>query len=161
LHRKHVPTFDDTLAEAKTTAAAGQFRESDRVLARYAVEHPEDPAGADALYWRAVLNLEPSNQSRSVDTAIAQLDAYLASPKPLRHLDEAMALRDLAADTQELAKVQTALRQARSAGTDQSGGEGRGGEEAAKEIQRLRDELAAANAELERIKKRLANPKPQ
>jgi hypothetical protein len=33
-------------------------------------------------------------------------------------------------------------------------------EEMVKEIQRLKDELAKANDELERIKKRLATPKP-
>ena len=157
------PTFDTALAEATTMAAAGQFHDADQALTRYAAQHPSEHATVDALYWRAVFNLEPSNQARSVDTAIAQLDAYLAAAKPLRHLDEAMTLRDLAADAQEIAKVQVALRQARAdarAANSDSSSVGRGTEEAAKEIQRLRDELAAANAELDRIKKRLANPKP-
>jgi hypothetical protein len=159
IHRRQTG-LDDAVAQARMMAGAGQFRDADRALSRFAAEHATEPAAVDATYWRAVLILSPSNQSRSIDTALTLLDAYLAAPKPLAHLDEAMALRDLAADAQGLAKVQAALRQARAANADQGNSDTRTGEEATKEVQRLRDELAAANAELERIRKRLANPKP-
>jgi hypothetical protein len=151
--------FETTLATARSLASAGDFAASDRELQRYAREHAGDPSTAEVLYWRALLLLDPANQSRSLDTAITQLDAYLAGPRPLQHLSEATTLRDLAHDAQELDRVQAALHQARAearANADQSAGN----EDSAKEIQRLRDELAAANAELDRIKKRLANPKP-
>ena len=115
----------------------------------------------DSLYWQGVRELDPSNKNGSVDAGIASLDAYLASPGDLPHKTEAAALRSLARNSQQLARVQAALQQARAT-PDGKPADSKSGanEEAVKEIQRLKDELAKANEELERIKKRLAAPKP-
>lgn len=118
------------------------------------------PDETEALYWRAVVNLDPANRAGSLDSAVALLDQYLSSTSRLAHPSEANALRALARDAQQLGRVQQALRQARTdarQGPEQAA-ETRSNEEASKEVQRLRDELAAARAELERIKKRLSNP---
>jgi septin family protein len=121
---------------------------------------PNCEASADSLYWRAVYNLDPSNKGGTLDSAIAFLDAYLAPPgKP--HAKEAAVLRSLARNSQQLARLDAALQQAR-ANADrprerESDSKARD-EESIKEIQRLKDELAKATAELERIKKRLAEP---
>ena len=78
---------------------------------------------------------------------------------------EAAIMRRLVRDAQQLARVEAALNQARAQSTETKA-EPRPAEtkikedEALKEIQRLKDELAKANEELERIRKRLANPKP-
>lgn len=109
----------------------------------------------DSLYWRAVYHLDPSNKNGTLDSAIVYLDRYLASPGKRQHEREAAVMRSLARNSQQLARVEAALQQAR-ASADNKGRD----EEYLKEIQRLKDELAAANAELERIKKRLAAPKP-
>lgn len=127
--------------------------------------HGRAPA-ADSLYWQAVDNLDVSNKSGTLDTAIAKLDAYLASPGRLAHDREARVLRTLARNSQQLARVEASLQQARA---NPPAPENRPREseskarddESLKEIQRLKDELAAANAELERIKKRLAPPTKQ
>ena len=128
---------------------------------------------ADSLYWSAVTNLDPMNKSGTLDAAIASLDAYLASPGKLKHAHEAGVLRTLARNSQQLARLEAALQQTRlSAAGDtktdskaetkpradpDSKAAGRD-EEMVKEIQRLKEELAKANEELDRIKKRLAAP---
>jgi hypothetical protein len=125
---------------------------------------PEE-ARVDSLYWSAVANLDPANKSGTLDTGIAKLDAYLASPGQLKHKAEAQTLRSLARNSQQLARVEAALQQAKASAADsksqqpEAKSSGRD-EETVKEIQRLKEELAKANEELERIKKRLAAPKP-
>ena len=113
------------------------------------------------MYWQAIENLDVSNKSGTLDTAIAKLDAYLASAGTLAHEKEARVLRTLARNSQQLARVEATLEQARANPPEprprESDTKARD-EESLKEIQRLKDELAAANAELERIKKRLAAP---
>jgi hypothetical protein len=119
------------------------------------------PSAADSLYWQAVENLDVSNKSGTLDTAIAKLDAYLALPGTPAHAKEAGVLRTLARNSQQLARVEATLQQVRANPPEnrprESDAKARD-EESLKEIQRLKDELAAANAELERIKKRLAAP---
>lgn len=115
-------------------------------------------AATDSLYWHAVAKLDPSHKAETLDVAIASLDAYLASTGNLKHLAEAVVLRKLARSAQQLARVEAALLQARTA--ESRPRESARDEEAVKEIQRLKDDLAKANEELERIKKRLAAPKP-
>lgn len=126
----------------------------------------------EALYWSAVTNLDPSNRAGTLEGGLANLEAYLASPGKLKHASEANALRNLARSAQQLSRVEAALQQARARADAASAStveartrepESRGGgrdEEMVKEIQRLKEELAKANEELERIKKRLAAPKP-
>lgn len=118
-------------------------------------------AAADSLYWAAVTQLLPSNKTGSRDSAIVLLDAYLKQAANERHLAEATTLLSLARDAQQLAKVQAALQQARAEARDAGSGSSPAparDESAVKEIERLKAELARANEELDRIKKRLATP---
>ena len=129
------------------------------------IQRKQDPveARADSLYWNAVSNLDPANKNGTLDAGIASLDSYLALPGKLKHADEATALRSLARSAQQLARVEATL-QTKIASADtkprtEPDTKARD-EDMVKEIQRLKDELAKANDELERIKKRLAAPKP-
>ena len=118
---------------------------------------------ADSLYWNAVGNLDPANKNGTLDAGIASLDAYLASPGKLRHAEEASVLRSLARNAQQLARVEATLQTKVAAAETKPRTEPdtkTRDEDMVKEIQRLKDELAKANEELERIKKRLAAPKP-
>ena len=116
---------------------------------------------SDSLYWKAVLHLDAMNQKGSNDSAVFYLDRYLAGDTTQTHRLEALVMRRLARDAMELAKVEAALRQARnSEPAKQTDHAPRRDEENVKEIQRLKEELAKANEELERIRKRLASPKP-
>ena len=122
-------------------------------------------AATDSIYWRAVAHLSPNNKAGSRDSAVALLDTYLKSATPKKHVTEASTLLALAHDAQQLAKVQAALQQAKADAresadrprSDSSPTPARD-ESAVKEIERLKAELARANDELERIKKRLATP---
>jgi hypothetical protein len=121
------------------------------------------PAASDSLYWKALLHLDAQNRKGSTDSAIKYLDAYLARDTTQKHRLEALVLRRLARDAMQLARVEAALQVARSAEPARAADSApapRRDEEMVKEIQRLKEELAKANEELERIKKRLAAPKP-
>lgn len=125
---------------------------------------PAPEIAPDSLYWKAILELDAANPQGSLDSATAYLDAYLAASGVQPHRREALVLRQLARDARRLARVESALQQVRSdTSRIRANGEGEGrrrDEEAVKEIQRLKDELAKANEELERIRKRLTAPKP-
>ncbi|MEX2153481.1 MAG: hypothetical protein WD825_09090 [Gemmatimonadaceae bacterium] len=122
---------------------------------------PTPEPGADS-YQRALAHVDPSNKQGTLDSALKYFDLYLSSPGPLGHRAEAEAMRRLVRDAQQLARVEAALHQARTSENkprEQAQPKGRD-EESLKEIQRLKEELAKANEELERIRKRLATPKP-
>lgn len=152
-------------ARAQELALAGQFTEADRTLADFATQHGRTPYAAEALYWRAVIELDPANPRTDLDSVLVRVETYLGSaPRPPHYL-EALALRRLVRTAQQLARVEFALHQERVEDRDRPRAEappraaGRD-EESVREIQRLREELSKANAELERIRKRLAAPKP-
>jgi hypothetical protein len=130
----------------------------------------------EALFRRAVHYLDPANERASLDSALVLLDRYVGSPGKKNNISEAIVIRRLVEEAQELERVEAVLRQHLAGVAEQArdstrppesgrtqtkqGGDARPrpSAEAAREIQRLREELRAANAELERIRKRLAAP---
>ena len=137
----------------------------------------------EALYRRALVYLDPANQRGSLDSAALLLDRYIAANASRAHVPEALAIRRLIDAAQELARVEVVLHQSlaevRRAEDEKRDADGRRDSvtrrdttrrapqaharpsaEAAREIQRLREELREANAELERIRKRLTTPTP-
>ena len=117
-----------------------------------------ESAAVDSMYWRAVSLLDPVNPRVATDSAVVLLDRYLATANP-SHKSEASALRQLANDSQQLARVSNALQQAKAnAAENRQQAVGKRDDDSVKEIERLKDELAKAKEELERIKKRLATP---
>jgi len=121
---------------------------------------PEPGVG---FYQQALAHVDPANKQGTLDSALKYLDLYLAAPGAQRHRVEAEAMRRLARDAKQLARVEAALHQARAAPEtkprEPAEPKGRD-EQSLKEIQRLKEELGKANEELERIRKRLAAPKP-
>jgi hypothetical protein len=142
-----------TLVQASTDASAGRYGVADRVLSDYATRYPASPDAAEALYWRAMYRLDPANQSASPREAAAMLDSYLGV-SGVPHRAEAQALRRIAGALER--------REQPAAGNTSAAPKPDAAPDKAKddEIQRLKDELSKANAELERIKRRLAQPKP-
>ena len=125
------------------------------------------PTTADSVYSIALAFLDTTRRAPALDSAAKYLDLYLAMPRSEDKRAEASVMRRLVRDAQQLAKVEVALNQARATPTETRPSDTRPSteakprdDEALKEIQRLKDELAKANEELERIRKRLANPKP-
>jgi hypothetical protein len=134
-------------AQAASEVLAGRYGIADKVLADFAVRFPSTPEAIETSYWRALYKLDPANQTASPRDAAALFDAYLAVSAPTVHRADASALRRVAS-VLDRASSGTASTPAPPSATS------------AEEVQRLRDELAKANAELERIRRRLAQPKP-
>jgi hypothetical protein len=134
--------------------------------ARLPWSRAETNDGIEALYWRAVRQMDTATTVAGFESSRALLEAYLTSPHDRDHVLEATVLRRMALSSVQLTMVEASLRanprQTETNATETKRAEPaepRRDEEAVKEIQRLKDELAKANAELERIRKRLANPK--
>jgi hypothetical protein len=155
--------WPSTLATAEARVSEGRYAVADSILGRFAARYPGSPEAFEAAYWRALLSMDPKNSSASIPTAVEYLDAYLVGLYPRKHRQEAFALRAIAGQIDQ-GKSALALAQSRDANPhlgsvridvpkptpDPAASEA--------EIKRLKDELAKANAELERIRRRLAQP---
>jgi hypothetical protein len=170
-HRDWPPTLES----ARARAAEGRFESADTTLANFEIQYPRSNEALEAEYWRALFKLDPSNHASSFSEAIASLDAYLADKRPRGHTQEAVTLRRVAGQMDGLNKLAaTALAQTREAppaanapkvgGVDTKAAvapdAAPANAAADAEIKRLKDELAKATAELERIRRRLAQPPP-
>ncbi|MEO7084016.1 MAG: hypothetical protein ABI442_17580 [Gemmatimonadaceae bacterium] len=158
------------LAMSRRAATNGRFDVADSMLADYATKHAGTVEALETAYWRAMLRMDPANQHPSLAAAMALLDGYLADVRPHEHAAEAATLRRLAAQLDVLNRVTASMTVAARGAVD-PGGQGKapasvlvpsGTDQTANdaEIKRLKDELAKVNAELDRIKKRLATPPP-
>jgi transposase len=144
-----------TLRQADQEAIALRFGVADRLLAEFAESHAGTPEAVETAFWRAVFKLDTANQTGSRRDAVALLDGYLNGSTVVAHRGAALALRHAASAERTVVTVPasstpTTPGTAPTARTDAS----------AEEVQRLREELAKANAELERIRKRLSQPNP-
>jgi len=165
--------WENTLLMARVRASEGKFDAADSVLARFATRFSGTPEAVETSYWRALFRLDPANHDASFAMAMTSLDLYLADPHPRKHSAEAATLRRIAGHMHELNKLAaTALAEAKDTSTaakvvvTEARPEPKPAAEPAlpnpadAEIKRLKDELAKANAELERIRRRLAQPPP-
>lgn len=170
------PSWSDALVGAQARAAKGDFDGADSALAAYATSHPGSNEALETTFWRALFKLDPSNRSASPTQAVASLDGYLSDPRPKQHGSEALTLRRAGAQLEGLNKMAAnassqaanatnAATNAKAAAADAKDA-AKAADAAASaavdakdtEIKRLKDELAKANAELDRIKKRLSQP---
>ena len=170
VHLNPTPAADgawpQTLAAAQQRAGRGDFDAADSLLGQFARQHPKSHGAEEAVFWQAMFRLDPSNRSGSLSVGLATLDAYLADPKPHDHAVEALTLRRVAAQLDAAnrlaASASMAVREPASPSTrptsDTRPDQRPADASSDAEIKRLKDELAKANAELERIKKRLAQP---
>lgn len=150
-----------TLQQAEREALASRFAVADRLLADFASAHPNTAAAVETGFWRALFKLDAANQSASPRDAIAMLDSYLAISAPVSHRGAASALRRVAIALDRPATVVVSASGATAGGRTDAKADARPDDKAREEeVQRLKDELAKANAELERIKRRLAQPNP-
>jgi hypothetical protein len=167
-----------TLAFAQQSANAGRYESADSSLTVFAARFPISPQTAESDYWRALFAIDPRNTSQSPADVIAAIDSYFAAPPPRAHDAEAAVLARTAADlmvlrrtTAEAASVADSARTLADsvltiADSAQMAHTLRDRYTNA-EVRRLRDSLdkvlvalAQTNQELDRIKKRLAAPKP-
>jgi hypothetical protein len=172
-HDTSSEAWSRALATAKSDANVSQFDAADSVLAAFAADHPGTPEALETAYWRAILKMDPTNPDLSLPTAMASLDGYLSDPRAQQHVVEAKSLRRVAGQLAGLTRVAVgALAEAKDATATASNAKVEAASaraEAAKaapdsdsdaEVKRLKSELAKANAELERIRRRLTQPTP-
>ncbi|HEX5973344.1 MAG TPA: hypothetical protein VFY85_15520 [Gemmatimonadaceae bacterium] len=143
---------------AAAEVGAGSYAAADRALADFAVSYPHTPQAISATLRRAVYMADPANQSATAREATALLDSTLAQPLDSASRSDARTLRRITSALQRAATLSAAG--APNVSAPDSSARTADTKSNSDEIQRLRNELAKANAELERIKKRVAQPKP-
>jgi TolA-binding protein len=147
-----------TLAEARVAADSGKYDAADNALSKFIATHNGTHEATEAIFWRGLFKVDPNNKNGSLSAGITSFDAYLASDSASWYTSEAKVLRRTAALAQSLKLAATVAQQTTSPTTpvtpDKDATKSRD-----EEIASLREQLAKVNAELERIKKRLANPK--
>ncbi|MEP7002337.1 MAG: hypothetical protein ABI969_17745 [bacterium] len=144
--------WTSSLARASDEAAEGRYATADKLLADFTVRFAATPEAAESMYWRALYKLDPSNASGASRDAVVLLDGYLASGAAA-HRAEAQTLKRVAyaLDTRPAAPSIVGPKVDMVKIDDKARDD---------EVQRLKDELAKAHADLERIKRRLAQPRP-
>jgi len=141
--------FAGAIEAARLKVDAGDYTSADRILADYSLKHPGTPETREVAFWRAMYLVDPANRSASIAQGIRALDIYLATDGAIWYRPQAEVLRRTALVIQQVRQAQIPKQVAGRDTVFISREE---------EVAALRDQLAKANAELERIKKRLANP---
>lgn len=158
--------LEATRQEAEREVLAMRHGSADRLLAEFATRFAGSPEATETGFWRAVYMLDTANHASSPRDAVALLDSYLgASSAATLHRGAALSLRRAAAALERPMGAADATPSipgspAVPGGRVETRSEARADERRDEEIQRLKEELAKANAELERIKRRLAQPNP-
>ncbi|HLA14149.1 MAG TPA: hypothetical protein VJZ25_03920 [Gemmatimonadaceae bacterium] len=156
-----------TRAETRRNVEAGNYHAADKLLAEFARVHPDTRQARETAFWRGAYLVDPANTLGSLAGGIAALDGYLASEPEGWYRTEAELLRRTALAAQGLAAgasrnwidtvvIVTPARESPAPRRSRD-------EEIAElrsQLARSKTELAQAQAELDRIKKRLANPSP-
>lgn len=142
------------LGRTDSLVNAGRHAAADSTLVAFEQAHPGTRAAEEVLFWRALYKLDPRSSAATRAEGRALMDAYAASPTTSWYRGQANVLRHLAhelADAQQVSGDSTIV-----AGDTSAAGV------AARDlvIQTQRAEIARLNAELERIKRRLAAPTP-
>ena len=150
--------WNDTLTQAQALANDHRYGDADRLLADFAARYPGTAGAQESAYWRGVLALEPANRDGSPQIAAALFETYSRAGGHLPHGLEAGILHDIAVRLQAAGAPAVAVASPASgaSGAAPSGASDLKAKDS--EIQRLKDELAKANDELERIKRRLTAP---
>lgn len=150
-----------TFATAQQASLEGDFGRADSALADFRSRRPESPEAREAAFWRAAINLDPANPHGDRALGVRLLDAYLANGGSWPYGPQARALKAAIAAQdslqQRLESVRAVTDTVRTAPDDRAAAAKE--EETQKELQRLRDELARANAELDLLRRRLTTPR--
>lgn len=163
LNRSSAPTLREqwmaTLANARVAADSGKYDVADRTLVAFAAAHPGTREAREIAFWRALYMMDPNNKNGSLAGGVTGMDMYLADDSTSWYKSEAVVLRRTAAAAQaiKLAAMTAAQPTTTPATTTPPPADALKTKD--DEIASLRDQLAKVNAELDRIKKRLANPK--
>jgi hypothetical protein len=143
------PPWIATFAAVQAAVDSGRFSAADSILAEFDRTEATARDSSESAFWRALLKADPRNPAFTPAGARAALEAYAATDYSQHQTEVAVLLRLLTA-SDSLRALQATQRSATDA-RDKARDE---------EMQRLRDDLARTQAELDRIKRRLGPPKP-
>ncbi len=149
-----------TLTDARAALADGRPARADTVLAAFHDRFASSPQAVETLYWRAVARVDLAAPNVPLRPVVADLDAYRAAPGA-EHRAEAGALRRALAllDSARTAAAAVPPPDRTASARANAGMVPRDSLRALDdELQRARVEAAAARAELDRIRRRLAAP---
>ena len=143
------PPWLATFAAVQAAVDSGRFSAADSILAEFDRTEATARDSSESAFWRALLKSDPRNPAFTPAGARAALEAYAATDHSRHQTEVAVLLRLLTASDslRALQSTQRTATEARDKARDE-------------EMQRLRDDLARTQAELDRIKRRLAPPKP-
>ena len=142
--------YNAAIAAAEKRAEAGDYSAADKILADFALKARGSSEAAEASFWRAMYMVDPLNKTASVSAGIRALDIYLDTPGARMYRAQALVLKRTAQTVHTLRQASVATVKVVGRDTVYVSRE--------EEVATLKDQLAKATAELERIKKRLANP---
>ena len=146
------------LNTADSLATAGRHAAADSALLDFARRHPGTRAAEEVLFWRALYKLDPRSSAATRAEGRTLMDSYLASESTAWYRGQANVLRHLA---REIVLAEQAAEQASGDTTIVITDTSEAGIAARDRVIRTqRAEIARLNAELERIKRRLATPSP-
>jgi hypothetical protein len=143
--------WPDTYVATMAAARAGKLDSADHALTTFAQRFAGTAEAREVPYWRALLKLDSASAGGNRE-AVALLQGYLADSAAVLHRTEAATLLRLQQALDARTAAMAAPPPAAAVRADDKARD--------EEMQRLREDLARANAELERIKRRLARPKP-
>lgn len=141
--------FANAIEAARQKVDAGDYPAADKILADYSLRHQGTSEAREISFWRAMYIVDPANRTASIAQGIRALDIYLATDGTIWYRPQAEVLRRTALVIQQVRQAQIPKVVTGKDTVFISREE---------EVAALRDQLAKANAELDRIKKRLANP---
>lgn len=131
---------------ARIAADSGRFEEADRMLAAYIAGRPGTDEVDEAALARALLLIDPRNPAGSTGAALDALGTLLRRAPDAPHADATVALRRTLMRADSLAHVVLTTRDSARARDSLYKAES----------QRLKDELAKVQEELDRVKRRLS-----
>ena len=148
-------TWPTTLATVQDLVARGRHADADTALAAFTEQYLGTAAGTEALYWRALVRLDPTNASATPRDAIGTLDAYLAGGAALPRYQEALVLRRTASLLDGTRRTPLAEPDTANPMVPVVPDQLRATQDT---VRALREELSRTEAELERIRRRLRPP---
>lgn len=143
--------------QAAVEVQSSRYASADRMLLDFQQRYQSSPQAQEASFYRALYKLDPGNPAASSHDAGALLESFLASTTVSPHRGDAAVLKRVAAALDAKPAVVTVTTPVKEVVVAAPKSDLVAKDE---EIAKLKDDLAKANAELERIRRRLAMPKP-
>ena len=141
--------FETALLAAERRVEAGDYSGADRILSDFSLKAKGSQDAIEVAFFRALYMVDPNNRTASMAEGVRALDIYLNTEGAKRYRSEAHVLKRTA---QTVLALRVSQQAPRVIGRDTVF------VTREDEIAALKDQLAKANAELERIKRRLAQP---